>query len=126
MVLRILRYCVICVFYTFFCQFLLLFCCQTLKSLKGTELLISSPPFNGELPTNVIQALTLTACIRKVSGSNVGWHTYDLGLIRAFPQSSKTSSGITNLIYIRKRAFLCNFVPIYSYTCRTAFQRCVV
>jgi len=33
------------------------------QSTKGTELLISSRPFSGELPAKITQALTLLACI---------------------------------------------------------------
>jgi len=94
--------------------------------MKGTELLIISRPFIGELPAKITQALTLLACIRKVLGSNVGWHTHDLGSLCSFPQSPEARTGIANLICIRARVFLSKFLPIYSYTCRPVFQRCVV
>lgn len=71
--------------------------------MKGTELLIISRPFIGELPAKITQALTLLACIRKVLGSNVGWHTHDLGSLCSFPQSPEARTGIANLICIRAR-----------------------
>jgi hypothetical protein len=80
--------------------------------MKGTELLISSRPYSGELPAKITQALTLLGCFRNVPVSNVGWHTHDLGSLCAFPQSSEARTGIANLIYIRKRAFTYKFLPI--------------
>jgi hypothetical protein len=65
--------CVVCAFYTFFISPLIL--CFVIQSIKRTDLLTSNQSFNGKLPVKVTPALTLVACIWKVAGSNVGWHT---------------------------------------------------
>jgi hypothetical protein len=84
--------------------------------MKRIELLISGRSFSGKLPATITPALTLVACIWKVPGSNIGWHTHDLGSLYAFPLSSEASARIANPIYkCRERFFANSFQFIHSF-----------